>query len=408
MRIRIARGFWSSRFGLTLLCLLLLTFVASAGIFAYSYVSYARMIDARLAGQVSQNTARVYTAPGRIFVGQNIAPKDLAAYLTRSGYTEAPIEGTPGRFELSASSLIIRPSQSSLFDGGNSLRVDFAGNEIRQIRSLKDSATFASAEIEPELLTNLFDSSREKRRPVRFEDLPKVMVDALLSAEDKRFFDHPGFDPIRILGAAWVDLRRGEVAQGGSTLTQQLARSFFFTRQRTLRRKLAETLVALQLERRFTKQQLFELYSNEIYLGNRGSFAIHGFGEAALAYFGKDVRDLNLGEAAFLAGIIRAPNRYSSSDRKPERGVEARDRVLKLMVENRAITAEQAEAHASSACAWWPARWTPAALPISWTWSRTTSWTASPKLSCSPKVSASTPRSTRPCSVPPSRPWTSA
>ena len=323
---------------------MLLAFVVGAGLFAYYYVSYARMIDARLAGQVSQNTARVYTAPGRIFVGQNITPKDLAGYLTRSGYTEASIEGTPGRFELSASSLIIRPSQSSLFDGGNGLRVDFTGNEIRQIRSLKDSATFASAEIEPELLTNLFDSSREKRRPVRFEDLPKVMVDALLSAEDKRFFDHPGLDPIRILGAAWVDLRRGETTQGASTLTQQLSRSFFFTRERTWRRKLAEAMVALQLERRFNKQQLFELYANEIYLGNRGSFAIHGFGEAALAYFGKDVRDLNLGEAAFLGGIIRAPNRYSSSDRKPERAAEARDRVLKLMVENRAITAEQAEA----------------------------------------------------------------
>lgn len=344
MRIRISRGFWSSRFGLTLLCFLLLTFVASAGIFAYYYVSYARMIDARLAGEVSQNTARVYTAPGRIFVGQNIAPKDLAGYLTRSGYTEASIEGTPGRYELSASSVIIHPSQSSLFDGDNGLRVDFAGNEIRQIRSVKDSTTFASAEIEPELLTNLFDSLREKRRPVRFEDLPKVMVDALLSAEDKRFFDHPGFDPIRSLGAAWVDLRKGELTQGGSTLTQQLARSFFFTRERTWRRKLAELMVALQLERRFNKQEIFEFYANEIYLGNRGSFAIHGFGEAALAYFGKDVRDLNLGEAAFLAGIIRAPNRYSSADRKPERAAEARDRVLKLMVENRAITAEQAEA----------------------------------------------------------------
>ena len=344
MRIRISGGFWSTRFGLTLLSLLLLTFVASAGIFAYFYVSYARMIDARLAGQVSQNTARVYTAPGRIFVGQNITPKNLAGYLTRSGYTEASIEGTPGRYELSASSLIIRPSESSFFNGENALRVDFAGNEIRQIRSLGDNAAVSSAEIEPELLTNLFDSSREKRRPVRFEDLPKVLVDALLSAEDKRFFDHSGFDPIRMLGAAWVDLRRGEAAQGASTLTQQLARSFFFTRERTLRRKLAELMVALQLERRFNKQEIFEFYANEIYLGNRGSFAIHGFGEAALAYFGKDVRDLNLGEAAFLAGIIRAPNRYSSSYRKPERAAEARDRVLKLMVENRAITAEQAEA----------------------------------------------------------------
>ena len=344
MRIRISRGFWSSRFGLTLLSLFLLAFVICAGVFAYYYISFARMIDARLAGQVKQNTARIYTAPGYLFVGQQILPKELAGYLARSGYTEAPLEGAPGRFELAKSRLSIHPSDSSFFKRSNGLRVDFAGNEIRQITRLGDGASLSSAEIEPELLTNLFDSAREKRRPVRFDDLPKVMVDALLSAEDKRFFDHSGFDPIRMVGAAWVDLRKGEAAQGASTLTQQLARSFFLSRERTWRRKLAELMVALQLERRFNKQEIFEFYANEIYLGNRGSFAIHGFGEAALAYFGKDVRELSLGEAAFLAGIIRAPNRYSSSDRKPERAAEARDRVLSLMVENRKLTAEQAEA----------------------------------------------------------------
>ena len=344
MRIRISHGFWSSRFGLTLLSLFLLALVTCAGLLAYYYISFARMIDARLAGQVKQNTARVYTAPGYLFVGQQISPKELVSYLTRSGYTESPLEGAPGRFELAKSRLSIHPSDSSFFKRSNGLRVDFAGNEIRQINRLGDGASLSSAEIEPELLTNLFDSAREKRRPVRYDDLPKVLADALLSAEDKRFFDHSGFDPIRMVGAAWVDLRKGEAAQGASTLTQQLARSFFLSRERTWRRKLAELVVALQLERRFNKQEIFEFYANEIYLGNRGSFAIHGFGEAALAYFGKDVRELSLGEAAFLAGIIRAPNRYSSSDRKPERAAEARDRVLNQMLENRKITSEQAEA----------------------------------------------------------------
>ncbi len=103
------------------------------------------------------------------------------------------------------------------------------------------------------------------------------MVQALLSAEDKRFFEHPGFDVVRIMGAAWADLRHDAKAQGASTLTMQVSRSFFFTTERTWRRKLAETMVSLELEHRFTKQQIFELYANEIYLGNRGSFAIHGF-----------------------------------------------------------------------------------------------------------------------------------
>jgi len=169
-----------------------------------------------------------------------------------------------------------------------------------------------------------------------------VLRDALLSVEDRRFFEHPGFDPVRILGAAWADLRHGARVQGGSTISMQVARSFFFNSDRTLRRKVAVTMVALELEHRFSKRQIFELYANEIYLGNRGSFAIHGFGEASLAYFNKDIREVSLPEAAFLAGIIHAPNRYSTAEHKPERAVEARDRALLAMTENSAITAEQA------------------------------------------------------------------
>jgi len=344
LRIRIGRGFWSSRPGLTLLGVALLLLVAGAGFFTYFYVSYARMIERRLAGGPSQKTSGIYTAPARIFTGQALAPNELANYMQRAGYTEKPVEGAAGLFSVHGSVVELRPSDQSNFGKTNALRVEFAGHEIKQIRSLDNGALLASADVEPELLTNLFDSSREKRRPVRFDDIPKVLVDAVLSAEDKRFFEHPGFDPFRILGAAWADLRHEKLAQGASTITMQVARSFFFSTERTWRRKLAETLVALQLERRFSKQEIFELYANEIYLGNRGSFAIHGFGEASQAYFGKDIHQLSLGESAFLAGIIRAPNRYSSAERKPERAVEARDRVLKQMVDNHAISSEAAHA----------------------------------------------------------------
>ncbi len=200
-----------------------------------------------------------------------------------------------------------------------------------------------SAEIEPELLTNLFNESREKRRPVKYADLPQNLVNALLAAEDKRFFEHPGFDAIRVAGAALADMRHGGKAQGASTLDMQLARSFFFTTERTWHRKVAETMVALELEHRFSKQQIFELYSNEIYLGNRGSFAIHGFGEASEAYFGKNVARLSLEECAFLTGIIRRPNHYSTAEQHPDRVIEARDHVLTSMVEDKLITSEQEE-----------------------------------------------------------------
>jgi penicillin-binding protein 1B len=179
---------------------------------------------------------------------------------------------------------------------------------------------------------------------VRFDDLPKDMVNAVLAAEDKRFFEHGGLDIVRVFGAALADLRRGQKAQGASTIDMQVARSFFFTTKREWTRKVKEILMAVEINQRYSKQQIFELYANEVYLGNRGSFAIRGFGEAAEAYFGKDVRELNLGEEAFIAGIIRAPNRYSSAERHLDRAEESRDRVLAQMVEDSYVTQEQADA----------------------------------------------------------------
>jgi penicillin-binding protein 1B len=343
LRIRIGRGNWASRIGLLLLGAALFGLIVVVGIGTYYWVSFGRMIDLRLSGHTQQTTAKIYAAPMRIYTGESMTVADLANHMQRAGYSELDVSGTPGRYVLHGNEIEIRPSSESLFGGKNRLVVDFSGSAIQRIHLLETGAAMDSAEVEPELLTSLFDDSREKRRAINYSDIPKVLRDAVLSVEDRRFFEHPGFDPVRILGAAWADLRHGARVQGGSTISMQVARSFFFSTDRTLRRKLAETMVALELERRFNKQQIFELYANEIYLGNRGSFAIHGFGEASLAYFNKDLREVTLPEAAFLAGIIHAPNRYSSSERKPERAVEARDRALLAMTENGVITPDQAK-----------------------------------------------------------------
>ena len=344
MRIRIAPGFWTSKTGIAVLGVALALFIAATSFFAYYYIQFGRLINQQLTGQIFQNTSRVYSTPGRIYTGETLRPADLATYLLRAGYQEGDVPGAPGLFSVKGSTVEIHPSTDSFFHGTNALRVDFAGSSVSRISQLADGALRDSAEIEPELITNLFDSSREKRRIVRFDDLPKVMVNAVLSAEDKRFFEHGGFDLVRVMGAALADLRMGHRAQGASTIDMQVARSFFFTTKREWRRKMKETLMAFELDQRFTKQQIFELYANEIYLGNRGSFSIRGFGEAAQAYFGKDVRELNLGEAAFLAGIIRAPNRYSAAERHLDRAVESRDRVLAQMVENGYVSQAEADA----------------------------------------------------------------
>jgi penicillin-binding protein 1B len=341
LRIRIGRGFWTSRFGIALLAGLLVILVAATSVLVYYYVQFGHLIDQRLTGQIFQNTSRVYSAPGRIYSGESLRSNDLATYLLRAGYQEGEVPGAPGQFRVTSSAIEIRPSADSYFQSHNALRVDFTGSQISRISQMPDGTQLDAAQIEPEVITNLFDSSREKRRVIRYDDLPPVLVHALLAAEDKRFFEHGALDMVRVFGAAFYDVSRGEKAQGASTIDMQVARTFFFSTKREWRRKMKEILMAAEIDERFSKQQILELYANDIYMGNRGSFSIRGFGEAAQAYFGKDVRELTPGEAAFLAGIIRAPNRYSGAERHTDRAEEARDRVLAQMVEDGYLTPEQ-------------------------------------------------------------------
>jgi penicillin-binding protein 1B len=341
LRIHVQKGFFTSKIGLSLLGAIFAIFLAVGGVFTYYYMKYSRMIDARLSGNVLQNTTQIFSAPEHISPGQAWGPDDLTAYLTRVGYRPLQDENAIGQFTVRENTVDIRPSKLSYFGGSNALAVQFRGKSIRSIKPLAGGAELDTAEIEPELITNLFDSAREKRRAVRYEDLPPLLVDAILSAEDKRFFEHGGFDFIRIVGAAWADLRHtSQHYQGASTITMQVARTFFLSTERNWRRKLAEAMISVELEQRFNKQQIFELYANEVYLGNRGSFGIRGFSEASVAYFGKDLRELTPPECAYLAGIIRAPNYYSSADRHPERGLQARDRVLTQMLDNKYISEE--------------------------------------------------------------------
>ena len=344
MRIRVQKGFFTSAIGLSILGTAFAIFLAAGGVFTYYYIKYSRMIDARLSGNVLQNTTQIFSAPEHISAGQAWGPEDLTAYLTRVGYRPVQDASAIGQFTVQANAVDIRPSKYSYFAGNNALAVQFRGKSIRSIKPLSGGGQLDTAEIEPELITNLFDSAREKRRPVRYEDLPVMLVDAILSSEDKRFFEHGGFDFIRIVGAAWADVRHSsQHYQGASTITMQVARTFFLSTDRNWRRKLSEAMISIELEQRFNKQQIFELYANEVYLGNRGSFGIRGFSQASVAYFGKDLRQLTLPECAYLAGIIRAPNYYSSADRHPERGVQARDRVLTQMLENKYINAEDVQ-----------------------------------------------------------------
>lgn len=195
------------------------------------------------------------------------------------------------------------------------------------LQSRQETAVYSS---DGQFLSSLYGADRQKRRFVEFEELPPHLVKGVLAAEDERFFQHPGFDLMALMRALYVDIRRGERAQGGSTLTQQFVKNFFLTPDKTIRRKLEELYFAVLLENRFTKEEIFTLYANDVYMGQAGSFAIHGFAEASSTFLGKSVADLSLSESALLAGIIQAPNRFSPL-RNPERALQRRDAILKLM-----------------------------------------------------------------------------
>ena len=253
MRIRIQKGFWTSAFGLTLLGIVFGCIVIAASVFGYYYVKYGHMIDARLSGNILQNTTQIFSAPEQISPGQAWSPDDLTTYLQRVGYRPAADDSALGQYTSNGNEVDVRPSKFSYFAGNNSLAIQFSGKTIKSIRPLSGGTEMASAEIEPELITNLFDSAREKRRSVRYQDLPPNLINAILSAEDKRFFEHPGFDFIRIFGAAWNDLRHGAHLQGASTITMQVARTFFLSTDRNWRRKLAEAMLSFELEQRYRK-----------------------------------------------------------------------------------------------------------------------------------------------------------
>jgi penicillin-binding protein 1B len=239
--------------------------------------------------------------------------------------------------------ITVRPGPQS-YHSQDPATIHIAGGVVSSIGD-DHGQPLSSYELEPQLITGLSeDANRTKRRLITYDEIPQSLVQAVVAIEDRRFFEHGGVDYIRILGALRNDLTPGRrFVEGGSTLTMQLARGFFLSPERQIKRKLIEILITFQLEHRFTKKQIFEMYANQVPMGQRGSFSINGFGEASQAYFGKDMRQLSLSESALLAGLIQSPSRLNPF-RHPDRAMDRRTMVLDAMVETGAITKEQAEA----------------------------------------------------------------
>jgi penicillin-binding protein 1B len=323
----LTRFFFSTSGKIVLVCFLFCA-VACASVFTYYYIHYSHLIDAKLRAGPFVITSRIYAAPVVIGIGDTVTPDEIAGQLRRSGYTESR-SNPQGYYELHPDEIQIFPGPESYFRDEPGV-IHFAANKIARIVSLSDNTSRTEYELEPLLITNLYDKNREKRRYVKYADIPAVLRNAVISAEDRRFFQHSGIDPIGVFRAAYVDVREGRKEQGASTISQQLARGMWLSPARNFKRKAAEVMITLQLEQKLSKQQIFEMYCNQIDLGRRGSFTIRGFGEAAEAYFGEDIQQLTVAQAATLAAMLRGASYYNPF-RHPDRVKERRNVVLGLM-----------------------------------------------------------------------------
>ena len=322
------------------LILFIILAVSFTAVFSYYYIKYDRIIQRRFSTPVFANTAKIYALPRVLREGEKIEPREIASELRAAGYSDKDGQSKMGTYHLFSGGIEITPGPES-YHSPEEARITIADGEIERISS--KGVELSAYELEPQLVTALFDSEqRSKRVIVKYNDIPPVMVQAVLAIEDRRFFEHGGVNFARTLEAVWEDVLRQRRAQGGSTLTQQLARGFFLTPEKSIKRKLTEMIIAEEMEQKFSKQQIFEFYANWVDLGQRGSFAISGFAEASKAYFNKDLKDITLPEAALLAGLIQRPS-YLSPYRHPERAMERRNLVLEAMVETHAITREQAD-----------------------------------------------------------------
>lgn len=340
------RLFSKSRFVRLAAVLLIIALAIGANAFARSYQYYSQIIDARLASGYLTSRPGLYAAPRVLQAGQKITREKLVAALRRAGYVETKAsDAWSGSFTVNGSAIEIRPGRSPLKQP-ELVRVNFNGDEIVELRG--DAELLDSFALEPERLSNDLSAKAGQRELLTYNEIPEVMVHAILAIEDRRFFEHSGVDVNGLTRALLRNAGDERLGQGGSTITQQLVKNTYLSPEKTLQRKYAEAMLSIALERRLSKTDIFALYCNEIYLGQRGAVAVHGIKQAARVFFAKELRELSLSEAAILAGMIQSPAHYSPV-RHPDAALERRNVVLAAMKRNGWITPEQGTAASAEA-----------------------------------------------------------
>ncbi len=321
----------------------LLLLFGLAGVISLVYLD--QTIKTKFEGNRWAIPARLYGRALELYPGAPISQKQFQTELQFLGYSKVPSTRKSGSWSQNGNRIVVRTRDFDFWDGrqyGRYLDLSFSPNGLSAIKG-NDGRSIALVRMEAPEIGSIHPTHNEDRVLVKHSELPNMLVRILMEMEDRDFRDHFGVDPKAIARAIWANITAGKMVQGGSTLTQQLVKNFYLTSERTLRRKLVEAVMALLLDARYSKDEILEAYANEIYLGQDGNRAIHGFGLASLFYFNRPLNELDLPKMALMVGLVRGPSYYDPR-RHPKRAKERRDLVLDVLFQRGVIDKAQRDA----------------------------------------------------------------
>lgn len=331
------KGLWKRILGGTLLL----------GLFALASLTIHLDSEVRekFSGKRWSIPAKVFARPLELYAGAALSRDDFLYELDALGYRKENKVSGPGELLAGRNQVELHTRGFQFFEGAEPprhLTVTFEGEQVSSIREA-GQGDLPITRLEPLMIGGLYPKDNEDRLLVRLADLPEILPATLIAVEDRRFYEHFGVSPKGIARAVWVNLTSGELVQGGSTLTQQLVKNYFLTSERSLTRKVNEAIMSLLLEVRYGKDEILEAYFNEVFLGQDGKRAIHGFGLGSQYYFGRPLAELRLDQIALLVGLVKGPSYYNPR-RQPERALERRNLVLDLLQAQGLASAEQVAA----------------------------------------------------------------
>ncbi len=303
------------------------------------------VVQEKFSGKRWTIPAKVYARPLELFAGQKLSKEDFLTELDALGYRREAVANGPGAAAVSGNTVDLNTRGFQFYEGMESaqpVRVRFSGDYVAELSSL-NGAKLSVVRLEPLLIGGLYPKNLEDRILIKIDQVPPYLLDTLVAVEDRDFYHHFGVSPKSIARAIWVNTSAGQMRQGGSTLTQQLVKNFFLTNERSLSRKLTEAMMALLLELHYDKKEILEAYLNEVFIGQDGQRAVHGFGLASQFFFSQPLAELKLHQVALLVGMVKGPSYYNPR-RYPDRALERRNLVLDLLEQQGVATAEQVAA----------------------------------------------------------------